>query len=278
MDGVERASNGPGPARRAPLLPPSTRRPAVAAVAVCVAVVASLGAAFAHQSQPDRLDRAVDGWIQSVLAGHSVLLHRVIYLGEPVPVTVLTVALVLACLAARNWRGAALVTIAVPAAEVITEFLLKPLVGRTIGGGGFSFPSGHTTGVFVLANCFALLLAARGWPGIPVRLRLALALTTYAVASIVAVCLVAVSFHYFTDTIGGVAVATGTVLSTALTVDKLDGRPARVRRSLRLAVDRLTATGADRLSATGADRLSATGADRLSATGADRLSATERKG
>jgi membrane-associated phospholipid phosphatase len=241
MEEVEGASNGATPPRS--LLPPAARRPAVVAVALCVAVVASLGALFAHQSQPDRLDRAVDGRVQSALAGHSAMLHHVVYLGEPVPVTVLTIALVLACLVARNWRGAALVMIAVPAAEVITEFMLKPLIGRTIGGDGFSFPSGHTTGVFVLASCFALLLAGRQWPGIPARLRVALALTAFAVAAIVAVCLVAVGFHYFTDTIGGAAVATGTVLCTALAVDMLGGRPAWVRRSIARAVDRRTAAG-----------------------------------
>jgi len=194
-------------------------------------VAAFLGICFAHQSQPDRLDQAVDNRVISALAGHSALLHRVIYLGEPVPVTVLTVVLVLACLVARNWPGALLVTISVPAAEVVTEFILKPLIGRTMGGDGFSYPSGHTTGVFVLASCFALLLAGRQWPGIPARLRLALAVTAFAVASVVAICLVAVGFHYFTDTIGGAAVATGTVLVVALAIDKLGGKPVWMRRS-----------------------------------------------
>jgi membrane-associated phospholipid phosphatase len=86
--------------------------------------------------------------------------------------------------------------------------------------------------VFVLAGCFALLLAGPQWPRIPPRLRRALALIAFAVASTVAVCLVAVGFHYFTDTIGGAAVATATVLATALTLDRLDGKPAWVRRSL----------------------------------------------
>jgi membrane-associated phospholipid phosphatase len=228
---IERAAANRQHPLSGPLLPPAARRPAAAAIAVCVVVTAFFGISFAHQSQPDRLDQAVDNRVISALAGHSVLLHRVIYLGEPVPVTVLTVLLVLACLIARNRRGAALVTIAVPGAEVVTEFILKPLVGRTMGGGGFSYPSGHTTGVFVLASCFALLLSGRQWPGIPVRLRLALALTAFAVASVVAVCLVAVAFHYFTDTIGAVAVATGTVLAVALAIDKLGGRPAWAGRS-----------------------------------------------
>lgn len=230
---IERAAANPQHPAPGPLLPSAARRPAAAAVAVCVVVTAFLGIAFAHQSEPGRLDQAVDSRVISALAGHSALLHRVIYLGEPVPVTLLTAALVLACLVARNWRGAVLVTLAVPAAEIVTEFILKPLIGRTMGGDGFSYPSGHTTGVFVMASCFALLLAGRQWPGLSARLRLALALTAFAVASVVAVCLVAVGFHYFTDTIGGVAVAVGTVLGIALAIDTLSGRPAWMRRWLR---------------------------------------------
>jgi undecaprenyl-diphosphatase len=211
----------------------------VAAVGACVTVTAVLGVLFAHQSRPDWLDQAVDSRVQSALAGQSALMHWVIQLGTPVPVTVLTVALAVACLLAGNRRGAALTVISVPAAEAITELVLKPLIGRTTGGDGFSFPSGHTTGVFVLAGCFALLLAGPQWLGIARRLRLVLALAAFCVASIVAVFLVAVRFHYFTDTIGGAAVAIGTVLSMALVLDKIDGKPAWVRRTGAPAPDRL---------------------------------------
>ncbi len=65
-----------------------------------------------------------------------------------------------------------------------TGLVLKPIIGRTLGG-YLSFPSGHTTGVFAVA------------------------------------AMIGMGAHYFTDTVGGVMVAVGVVLATALAVDKL---------------------------------------------------------
>ena len=62
---------------------------------------------------------------------------------------VLTVILVLACLATRNWSGAVLATVAEPAAGALTESVLKPYVGRI--DQARSFPSGHATSLFALA-------------------------------------------------------------------------------------------------------------------------------
>ena len=131
---------------------------------------------------------------------------------------VMTAALALACLATRRWRGALLVLIAAPAAEVITEYLLKPLVGRFLHG-NLVYPSGHTTGVFVLATVVAVLLTGPLRPPVPRKVRLVLVVAAYLLASATATAMIAMGFHYFTDTVGGAAVATGTVLSTALTID-----------------------------------------------------------
>src|SRR5690348_10878913 len=133
-----------------PLLPPGTRRRAALLAAGCVVVTAGLAVAFGHQARADRLDAIVDARIQSALGGYQGPLHLLTRLGGLFSVAELTAALVLACLVTRRWRGAVLAGLAVPAAVALTEFVLKPLVGRSISGYA-SFPSGHATAMFALA-------------------------------------------------------------------------------------------------------------------------------
>jgi membrane-associated phospholipid phosphatase len=225
-----RLSSPQRPAAR-PLLPPAARRPAVALLAVCVAVTAVLGVLFAHQTQPGWLDSAIDARLRSGLSGYPALLNRVSMLGTLGPVAAMTTAMAVACLATRRWRGALLAVIAVPTAEVITELVLKPLVDRTMRG-QLSFPSGHTTGVFVLAAVFTVLMTGPPRPRLPAAARVPLILAAYLAATATAVAMIGMGAHYFTDTVGAVAVAVGTVLATALAIDKLtapDRRPAPAR-------------------------------------------------
>src|SRR5262249_46450390 len=138
----------------------------------------------------------------------------------------ITAILVLACLLRRRYRGAALLALSVPAAAVITERLLKPLVGRTALG-FLSFPSGHATGTFALATAIAVLLA--GAPALPGAVRLAAVVIAFAVASVAAAAMIALGFHYFTDAVAGAAVGSGTVLAAALLLD-LAVQPALLHR------------------------------------------------
>ena len=206
------------------LLPPATRPQAVAVLAVCVAVTASLGAWFAHQTRAGWLDTAVDARVQASLGGHPVILNRLVLLGDPIPVTAMAAGLVLACVATRRWRGAVLVAVAVPAAAAVTELLLKPLIGRTLRG-DLSFPSGGATGVFVLAAAFTVLLVGPLRPWVPTSVRLLFALTALLAAGATTIALVGLGAHYFTDTVGGAAVGISTVLATALILDKLGPSP-----------------------------------------------------
>ena len=141
-----------------PLLSPALRRPAALVVTGCAAVTASLALAFAGQTRPDGLDAAVDAHTRSALSQYQGQLHQLAELGGLAPVTMMTAALVLACLATRRWRGAALACLAVPAAVTLTEYVLKPLVGRTILSGYDCYPSGHTTALFALAATCTVLL------------------------------------------------------------------------------------------------------------------------
>lgn len=187
-------------------------------VAMCVAVASFLGVWFAGQTRAGWLDGAVDGRIRAVLAGHPGAPNSLAALGNPVPVNAMAAALLIACLAMRRWRGAVLVAVAVPAAEALSELLLKPAVGRTLRG-ALSYPSGTATGVFAVAATFAVLLAVPVRPRIPAAARLLLALTAVGIAAAVSIALVGLGAHYFTDTVGGAAVAIAVVGATALSLD-----------------------------------------------------------
>jgi undecaprenyl-diphosphatase len=217
-DLAERAAPRQQPAAR-PLLPPAARRPAVAVLAVCAAVIAVLGTWFAGQHRPSWLDTVIDSRVESALAGHAALLSDVAKLGSPVPMIVLTAVMILACLLTRRWRGALFALIAIPLAEAVTGLALKPLIGRTLHG-YYSFPSGHTTGVFALAAALAVLLTGPLRPRLPAAVRLLAVLAAVLAASATALAMVGMGAHYFTDTVGGVAVAVGSVLATALAVDR----------------------------------------------------------
>ena len=207
-----------------PLLPPALRGPAAVLVTGCAAVTVSLALAFAGQARPDGLDAVVDAHVRSTLGRYEAQTHLLAGLGGLGPVTVLTAALVLACLANRRWRGAALAGLAVPAAVALTEYVLKPLVGRTIRGYP-CFPSGHATALFALAATCTVLLAGPARPRLPGVVRLLLVLGAALIAAAVATAMVALGYHYFTDTVAGTAVAIGMVLLTALLIDRAARAP-----------------------------------------------------
>ena len=226
-------NSGSRPAAR-PLLPDAARLPAAAIVAVCVVTTGLLGAGLGHGAHTDRLDTVIDAGVKAILPGQTNLLERLAWPGGHRAIIGITAVLVLVCLLRRRYRGAALLVISIPAAAVITEWLLKPLVGRTALG-FLSFPSGHATGTFALATAITVLLA--GVPRVPRAVRLAVAVIAYAVASVVAAAMIALGFHYFTDAVAGAAVGTGTVLATALVIDLVMLAWLRSREPPPLAVE-----------------------------------------
>jgi len=220
------ALKGRGQSAARPLLPTATRPLAVAVVVLCVLVIVVQGVWIRHGMETGWVDTVVDAKVRAGLGGHHLLLAMLVWPGEPVPTTTLTAVLVLACLYWRRFGEAALVAISVPLAVAVTDLVLKPLIGRTSWGD--PFPSGHITGVVALATALTLLLAARP-VGMPRPLRLVLALTGFLAAAAVAFGVIGANMHHFTDTIGGAAVGAGTVLLTALLVDRLSRRHAEQR-------------------------------------------------
>ena len=201
-----------------PLLRGHARLTAAVLVVVCAVLTALLAAGPGRASHTDRVDAVLDARVRAALAGHHKLLEVLAWLGDLPAIAGMAAVLILACLLCRRYRGAALLAISVPAAALITERLLKPLVGRTLLG-FLSFPSGHATGTFALATALAVLLA--GTLRIPRAAHIAAAVIAFAVAAAIAAAMIALGFHYFTDAVAGAAVGAGTVLATALVLDLL---------------------------------------------------------
>ena len=234
------ALSGPGRSAARPLLSAAARPLAVAVLVVCVLVLAVQGVWLRHGMETGWVDAAVDAKVVASLDGHPVLQAVLVWPGGPVPVTAMAAALVLACVLRRRYGAAALVAISVPLAAAITELVLKPLIGRTSWGN--PFPSAHVTSVVALANALTVLLASTP-ATVPRLLRLVLAFPAFLIAAAVAFGVIGANMHHFSDTVGGAAVGTGTVLVTALILDLLDRKwrrpshPASRRRScLRLGV------------------------------------------
>jgi membrane-associated phospholipid phosphatase len=185
-------------------------------VAICALVLAAQAIWIRHGMETSWVDAAVDAKIAAALGGHPLLLAILIWPGDQLAIAGITAVLILVCLLWRRYPGAALLAISIPAAAVITERLLKPLIGGT--SWGYPFPSGHVTGIAALATALTVLTA-----GAPRPLRLALAFTAFLIAGLVALGVIGAQMHHFSDTLGGAAVGIGTVLLTALILDLLFG-------------------------------------------------------
>ena len=226
MGGISRAASGPeqavrparpGPLR--PLLPGPLRRAAAWLLAACVAVTVILGV-LVSRGKPLWLDSVLDPRFQAWPARFPALVDRLADLGTLGPVALMTLALILACVATRRWSGVVLAAVAVPVATGLTEYVLKPYVGQAIGQ---AFPSGHAASMFALAASCAVLLVDPPRFQLPGAVRLLLVSMAVLLAAAVAAAMVAIGAHNFTDAVGGAAVGIGVVLACALTLDALAG-------------------------------------------------------
>jgi membrane-associated phospholipid phosphatase len=96
---------------------------------------------------------------------------------------------------------------------------LKPLVHRTYIG-QVVYPSGHTATIAALAATATVLLLAPPRPEMARPLRVLILAMAYLACVAVVVGVIAVRFHYFTDTVAGAAVGIGTVCGLALGISQ----------------------------------------------------------
>jgi hypothetical protein len=142
----------------------------------------------------------LDDWFQGL--DHGVM--RVLsYLAKPLALAIVGFAVVGWALYRRWWRLAAVAVVFPPAAYLLVQFI-KPLFGRTTED-GLAYPSGHITTTTVVLGLFVLVAGGALW-------------AVLIAVSYVALAMVGVgsTFHYFTDTIGGILLGTSIVCVAAL--------------------------------------------------------------
>jgi membrane-associated phospholipid phosphatase len=200
----------------APILPGErdggrrTARLEIVAGGVLVLMTALGGIYFAFRPQP----AAFDHWIE-VTSTKGSWFTTVTALRYPF-VVVLGSVFLAAVTVRRNRARALACLVAPPLALIACELLIKPWVGRSIGG-SFSYPSGSTVGAAALATA-AVLASPSRWR--PVT---AVVATLFALWMTVAV--IALRWHFPSDALAGVAFGVGVVVL-------VDGLASEAHRSL----------------------------------------------
>lgn len=143
---------------------------------------------------------SLDDWFQEL--DHSVV-QVLSYLAKPLSLAIVGVAVVGMALYRRWWRLAAVAVVFPPAAYLLVQFI-KPLFGR-MKEHALAYPSGHITTTTVVLGLFVLAAGGALW-------------AVLIAVSYVALTMVGVgsTFHYFTDTIGGMLLGTSIVCVAAL--------------------------------------------------------------
>lgn len=224
------------------LLAPSARRWALALLICCGILVAVLGVLFAHQTTPDSFDHAVDSPIISMFRGRQGQSLWLAAPGSSIPATALCAAIVLACLLSGRLNGAILAALAFPAAVGLDDGLLKHLFHRTYLG-QLAYPSGHTTAIFALAATAAVLCLGPLRPARARPLWVVIPVIGCLLGLAVAVGVIGLQWHYFTDTVAGAAVGIGAACGLALILD-LPAARRQIARASRQRAYRIS--GADR--------------------------------
>lgn len=175
----------------------------------CVAALIALVVAAYKLGPVERLDASLLAWISTSSGTRSHQVGNALaHLADPLPLSLMLVAIV--ALAFRSGRRReALAAVAVVLGANLTTQVLKVVLAHSryqayLGPHqpwSTAFPSGHTTAAVSVA--VALVLAA------PRRLRVRVAAVGIAFAAVVATSVVIIEWHYPSDVLGGVLVASG---------------------------------------------------------------------
>jgi membrane-associated phospholipid phosphatase len=203
----------------------SERRPANPGLALASHVCdrhCPLGLLLRGQAQPDGFDSVIDTSVVASFSGHHGVLPWLALPGSTIPLIAVSVVIAVGCLIARRPNGVVLAVTAVPVTAFPDDTVLKHLVDRTHLG-QLSFPSGHTASAMTLATVLGVLLHDPARRTANRVARAALVVVACAVTALAAAGVISLRWHYFTDTVGGVALGTGTVLTLAFFIDLVAG-------------------------------------------------------
>jgi membrane-associated phospholipid phosphatase len=147
----------------------------------------------------------IDGFFQQA---HNSPLSSLLLFTDYRTANTLVGAAVLTALYRRLWLLVPLIVV-VPYLAVHATELLKPLFGR-MKEEGLAYPSGHTTAIIAVLGMLVLAAGARRW--------VIIAAVVFAVLGMVGQ---AVTYHYFTDTLGGLLLSTSLVCLAAVALRRL---------------------------------------------------------
>jgi membrane-associated phospholipid phosphatase len=207
------------------------RRQYLLTSAACAALAGVVYLAVIHLALAQRVDlRVLEDAMAHQNAQRASLATDLVGMFDPVPFSILAGALVLGAVAAGRRRAGLAAAVLLAGANVTTE-LLKPLlaVQRPYPADHYmdaaAWPSGHTTAVVSLLLALVIVL--------PARLRAPAALLGGAIALVALGSIVLLGWHYPSDVLGGVLVASAwAAAAVALTGGGRAATAAR-RRQLR---------------------------------------------
>jgi membrane-associated phospholipid phosphatase len=166
----------------------------------CLAAAALAGLLLAKRPGPNRVDAAGYFYVPSDPGSH--LANELVKIGS-LPVLVAGVAVIFVLAVFRDWVRAFACGVAPIVAAEVVEHVAKPMVGREIGAGNFTYPSGTVAVVAALAAAVFLIS--------PRLLRPISALVGALAVVAVGWAVLALRWHYPTDVIGGAWVGVGSV-------------------------------------------------------------------
>jgi membrane-associated phospholipid phosphatase len=143
----------------------------------------------------------VDDWFQHFWDSPA---RRLALATKPSVLVVVLVVVLLVALYRRRWRLAAATPLA-PVVGIVFVQLLKPVFGREKAG-GLAYPSGHVTTLVVVMGLVVLVAGCAWW-----------AVLVAVAAVLLGMVGVGITFHYFTDTVGGLLLGSAIVCVVALT-------------------------------------------------------------
>lgn len=180
---------------------------------VLLACVLVLGAHLESVRGPVRTDSLVAG--ELVRDPNTSSLKEVAKVGSELPVLAAVIILMAWAASRRDWPAVVVAFMGPAGALFLTEYVLKPLVDRENAKGHLAYPSGHAAITAALATV-ALLFLYRYF-----GTRMALLWSPYAIAVVgaMAFAVVALGWHYITDSVGGVGLGVGVVFGVAAIAD-----------------------------------------------------------
>ncbi|MCV7109674.1 phosphatase PAP2 family protein [Mycolicibacterium setense] len=145
----------------------------------------------------------IDDWFQSL--GSDLGSHRSVFLVFTKPPLVAAALVIGIVVALRQQRKRlALAMVVSPLLAITVVRLVKPLFGREKEG-ALAYPSGHTTFLVTATGLLMLVACMRMW-----------ALATAVCVVLLGIFGLSITFHYFTDTVGGVLLGSSVVCISAI--------------------------------------------------------------